>query len=102
MPDICPKCGLPTEVCVCQTLERATESKILVYTKKTKFHKLVTVVDGLPAAEAESTAKSLKRILACGGTSRNSVIELQGNHVDAAKRALISIGYNPNSIDTSG
>lgn len=101
MADICAKCGLPVEICVCQTLERETESKILVYTKKAKFRKFVTVVEGLPQGEVESTAKSLKRILACGGTSKDALIELQGNHLEATRKALVSIGYKDSSIDVT-
>lgn len=101
MPDICPKCGLPLELCVCNVLERETETKIKVYTKKAKFDKLVTVVEGISPDEIERTAKSLKRALACGGTFRESFIELQGDHKLAAKRALESIGYKPESIDVS-
>jgi translation initiation factor 1 len=101
MPDICPKCGLPLEICVCNVLERETETKIRVYTKKAKFDKFVTVVEGISQDELEKTAKNLKRILACGGTSKNNVIELQGEHKMAAKKALISIGYKDSSIDAS-
>lgn len=101
MPDICPKCGLPLEICVCNVLERETETKIRVYTKKAKFDKFVTVVEGIGPDELEKTAKNLKRILACGGTSKNNVIELQGEHKLATKKALISIGYKDSSIETS-
>lgn len=101
MADICPKCGLPLELCVCNVLDRETETKIRVYTKKAKFNKLMTVVEGINTDEIEKTAKSLKRILACGGTYRDNSIELQGAHKEAAKKALISIGYRSESIDIS-
>ena len=64
MADICPKCGLPTELCVCNVLDRETETKIKVYTKKAKFDKYVTVVEGINPDEIDRTTKSLKRILA--------------------------------------
>jgi translation initiation factor 1 len=99
MADICPKCGLPLEICVCRTLEREGESKIIIYIKKSKFNKFVTVVEGLTPAEAENTAKNLKRLLACGGTCRDSMIELQGKHRDQAKAALIKIGYKDSIIE---
>ena len=69
MADICPNCGLPKELCVCNILDRETESKIKVFTKKAKFDKYVTVVEGISLDEIDKTAKSLKRILACGGTA---------------------------------
>ncbi len=101
MPDICPKCGLPKELCVCTVLEKETENKIKVYTKKAKFDKYVTVVEGISQEDVERTAKSLKRVLACGGTSKGAVIELQGEHKDAAKKALVGIGYREENIDVA-
>lgn len=101
MADICPRCGLPTEICVCNILDRETETKIKVYTKKAKFDKYVTIVEGISPDEIERTAKSLKRILACGGTYKDNTIELQGEHKDKTKKALISIGYKDNNIDVS-
>lgn len=99
MADICPKCGLPLEICVCRTLEREAESKIVIYTKKSKFNKFVTIIEGLAPAEAENTAKNLKHMLACGGTFRENAIELQGKHKDDAKKALIKIGYKDSIIE---
>lgn len=99
MADICPKCGLPIELCVCNVLDRETETKITVYTKKAKFRKYVTVVEGINPDDIERTTKSLKRILACGGTSKDNVIELQGEHKEATKKALISIGYKESNVD---
>jgi translation initiation factor 1 len=99
MADVCPNCGLPKELCVCNILERETESKIKVYTKKAKFDKYITVVEGIGLDEIDKTAKSLKRILACGGTAKGNLIELQGEHKDQAKRALVSIGYRESSIE---
>lgn len=101
MPDICPNCGLPKELCVCNILDRETESKIKVYLKKAKFDKYLTVVEGISTDELSKTAKSLKRILACGGTAKGSVIELQGEHKEQAKKALVSIGYRESSIEVS-
>lgn len=99
MADICPRCGLPTELCVCNVLDRETETKIKVFTKKAKFDKYVTVVEGINPDEIDRTTKSLKRILACGGTNKDNVIELQGEHKQATKKALISIGYKESNVD---
>ena len=99
MPEICPKCGLPKDICVCSVLDRETESKIKVYTKKAKFDKIMTVVEGINSDELERTAKNLKQKLACGGTSKDGVIELQGKHKDDAKRALVDMGYREDIID---
>ncbi|MCL5008279.1 MAG: stress response translation initiation inhibitor YciH [Candidatus Marsarchaeota archaeon] len=101
MPDICPKCGLPKEICVCDVLNKETNRRIKVYTEKKKFRKYMTVVSGLSGDEMDKTAKELKRILACGGTSKNGMIELQGEHKDAVKKALLGLGYPEESVDVA-
>ncbi len=101
MPDICPKCGLPKEICVCDVLNKETNRKIKVYTERKKFKKYMTVVSGLSGDEMDKTAKELKRILACGGTSKNGIIELQGEHKEAVKKALLTLGYPEDSIDAA-
>ena len=101
MADICPKCGLPKEICVCDILDRETNRRIKVYTEKKKFRKFMTIVEGLTGDELDKTAKELKRVLACGGTSKNGVIELQGNHKNNVKKALLSMGYQEDVIEVS-
>ncbi|MGC8572309.1 MAG: stress response translation initiation inhibitor YciH [Candidatus Micrarchaeia archaeon] len=99
MSDTCPKCGLPLELCVCKVLDRETESKIKVYIKKAKFKKFLTVVEGIDQSSIEKTTKELKRALACGGTIKDGLIELQGEHKDAVKKILVNLGYKNDNID---
>ncbi|MGC8651843.1 MAG: stress response translation initiation inhibitor YciH [Candidatus Micrarchaeia archaeon] len=99
MAEICPRCGLPKDLCVCDVLDKETETKIKIFAKKAKFNKLVTIVEGIPAEDIERTTKSLKRILACGGTSKDGYIELQGEHKLNTKNALVSIGYKDANIE---
>lgn len=101
MADMCPTCGLPLELCVCKVLDRETEGKIRITTKNTKFHKVVTVVEGINADEIERTTKELKRALACGGTTRGSSIELQGEHRESTRKALAQLGYKESNIDVA-
>ena len=101
MAEICPKCGLPKELCVCDVLDRETSRKIKVRKEKKKFDKYMTIVEGLTGDELTKTTVDLKHILACGGTSKNGVIELQGDHKEAVKKALISLGFPETSIDAS-
>ncbi len=101
MSDICPRCGLPKELCVCDVLDKEIESRIKVYTKKAKFNKVVTVVEGLNPDDIDNALRNLKKTLACGGTSRDNVIELQGDHKTKVKRVLIDMGYKDTSIDVA-
>lgn len=101
MADTCPRCGLPLELCVCKVLDRETESKIRVYAKKAKFDKMMTVIEGINQDEIDRTTKELKKALACGGTSRDGAIELQGEHKQAVKKALAKLGYKEANIDVT-
>lgn len=99
MAEMCPRCGLPKEICVCDILDREATRRIKVYLEKAKFKKFMTVVDGLTGDELEKTAKFLKNKLACGGTYKHGVIELQGEHKEEVKKALVGMGYAESSID---
>ena len=43
----------------------------------------VTIVNGLGANEIDATGKELRRRCGTGGTTKNGVVELQGDHRDA-------------------
>jgi len=99
MTEICPRCGLPKELCVCDILDREATKRIKVYVEKAKFNKLMTVVEGLAGEELDKTTKMLKSKLSCGGTDKNGVIQLQGDHKEEVKKALLELGYPESSID---
>jgi translation initiation factor 1 len=95
--DICPNCGLPTEACICNELQKAKQ-KIKIKRLTRKFGKYVTEVSGIDK-QVKEIAKRLKEELACGGTVKNKVIELQGDHVKKVKEKLINIGFEENNIE---
>jgi len=99
MGEICPKCGLPKEICACEALERAGVKRIKVYSTKKKFGKLVTLIEGLEESELDKITKELKRSLACGGTSKEGIIFLQGEHREKIRGLLKRMGYPEDSID---
>jgi len=96
----CPRCGLPQELCVCDEMTRVGQ-KIKVRGDKRRYGKYVTVIEGFENVDVGKVAKDLKRKLACGGTSKNDIIELQGNHVNRLKDVLIDMGFSENMIDVS-
>jgi|SRR3989338_3104150 len=96
--DICPKCGLPLQACVCEEIAK-TEQRIQVKTEKKRFGKITTLISGLQGVELKTIAKSLKQELACGGTVKDSVIELQGNHIKNIKKALGKLGFSEDLIE---
>lgn len=96
--NICPKCGLPLQACVCEKIAK-TEQRIQVTTEKKKFGKVITVISGFQGVNLKSIAKDLKHTLACGGTVKENNIELQGDHLNKAKEALIKLGFSQDSIE---
>ena len=96
--EICPKCGLPLQACVCEQIVKSSQ-KIQVTMDKRKFGKPVTIVTGFESGiDIKKTTKSLKNELACGGTCKDNVIELQGNHLDKVKSILVELGFDKDSI----
>lgn len=99
MTEVCPKCGLAKELCICETIEREAQ-KIRIYTEKRKFGKLTTIVEGI-TENAKEIASQLKQKLACGGTFKNNRIELQGDHKNKIKDILVKLGYEEEQIELS-
>ena len=99
--DKCPKCGMLLDLCVCEILDKQGVAKIRVYSTKKKFKKLVTIIEGIDKAQLESTSKALKHKLACGGTAKEGVIILQGDHKRRAAEALKALGYPQENIEVS-
>lgn len=96
--DICPKCGLPLQACVCEEITK-TEQRIQITTEKKKFGKLITVISGFQGVDMKTLAKSLKQEMACGGTVKGNTVELQGDHTKTAKKALVKFGFSENLIE---
>ncbi len=101
MSNVCPKCGLAKELCVCETLAKE-EQRIRVRCVKRRFGKLITLIEDIdPSINLKDVAKKLKSKLACGGTVKGGVIELQGDHTRKAKEELIKLGFNANTIEAT-
>lgn len=95
--NVCPKCGLPLEACICKELSK-TKQKIKIERVKRRFGKIVTIVSGIED-DTKEIAKKLKEELACGGTVKNNIIELQGEHAKKVREKLIALGFNEENID---
>ena len=48
--------------------------------------------------ELKEIAKNLKEKLACGGTIKDRIIELQGNHKKQVRPILVKLGFPADSI----
>jgi len=102
MSDICVTCGLPQELCVCETI--AKENQVIkIYTDRKKFGKRYTIIEGIDEKEIDlkDLCKQLKSAFACGGTAKEGRIELQGEHKRKVEEKLIKIGFSQESIQVS-
>ena len=96
--EICPKCGLPKQACVCEQIVKSSQ-KIKITTDKKRYGKIVTVVTGFEGdVDVKKIAKALKNELACGGTHKDGVIELQGDHRRKIKELLVKLGFEEESV----
>lgn len=102
MNEVCQKCGLVKELCVCETIAKEGQ-RIVVKAIKRKFGKLTTVIDGINSKDIDlkEIAKKLKTKLACGGTVKGGAIELQGDHRQKVKEELVKMGFAKETIDTA-
>jgi len=100
MSDICVKCGLPKELCVCESIAREAQT-IKVFIEKRKFGKRYTIIKGITDKNIslQDLTKELKHKLACGGTTKDGKIELQGDHIHSVRDVLIKMGFSPGTID---
>ena len=95
---MCPRCGMPASDCACQTHQHSARGDGTVRVgRQTKGRKGkgVTVVTGVPLGDAElkQLARELKQKCGSGGTVRDGVIEIQGDHRDALVADLASRGW---------
>ena len=97
--NICNTCGLPKELCVCESIAKESQQITIMLVKK-KFGKKNTVVEGIDTKQIDlkDLTKKLKNMLACGGTFKDGKIELQGEHISKVREELIKLGFPPETI----
>lgn len=96
--EICLKCGLPKEACVCDKIAKGSQH-IKVTTEKKRYGKYVTLVSGLSGVDVKEIAKALKNELACGGTYKNDMIELQGDHTKKIRPIFVKLGFESSLLE---
>jgi translation initiation factor 1 len=95
---MCPECRQPVAQCICRAAPPPPPGDGMVrVSRETKGRagKGVTLVKGLPLAPIELVAlgKQLKAACGSGGTVKDGVIEVQGDHVERVMAALVAQGY---------
>jgi translation initiation factor 1 len=96
---MCPACRLPKARCVCRqnAAPRPAGDGIVRVSRETAHRggKAVTVVRGLEleAAGLAQLAKQLKAVCGAGGTVKDGVIEVQGDHCERVIDTLRKQGH---------
>ena len=100
MSEICPVCGLPKELCVCEEIAME-EQQIRIYTTRRRFGKLMTILEGIDRKDIDlkDLCTQLKTKCACGGTVKDGRIELQGDQKRRALTILVKMGYSEDMTD---
>ena len=98
---MCPDCRQPVTSCICKAQAQAqhlskTDGVVRVSLQtKGRGGKSVTLVKGLPldAEGLAALAKQLRNACGSGGTVKDGVVEVQGDHVATVMAALQKQSY---------
>lgn len=95
---MCPTCRHPVAACMCRAAAAAPAGDGIVrVSRETKGRggKAVTLVRGvpLPAAPLAELGKRLRSACGAGGTLKDGVLEVQGDHVARVMEVLQREGY---------
>lgn len=93
----CPDCSQPVDACICKQTVVPAGDGIARVRRETKGRggKTVTTVSGVPLAEdaLKDLAKALKQRCGTGGSLKDGVIEIQGDHVELLLAELVKKGF---------
>lgn len=96
---MCPACRQPLAQCVCKAKAAPVGDGVVRVSRQTKGRggKSVTLVKGLAldAAALALLGKQLRTACGSGGTVKDGVIEIQGDHCELVMEALRKQGHNP-------
>lgn len=96
---MCPQCrrSVPSCTCAAQPTGAPAASGPIRVSRESKGRggKTVTLVRGLPlaAAELEALGKQLRSHCGSGGTVKDGVLEVQGDHCERVLAWLLAQGY---------
>jgi translation initiation factor 1 len=96
--NLCPNCRRAVRECVCPKGAPGAAGPVAIRVgreTKGRAGKGVTTIIGLPLplSEIEALATQLKKRCGSGGTVREGVIEIQGDHRDTVVAALAKLGW---------
>jgi len=94
---MCPDCRRPLAQCACKARTAILGDGVIRVSRQTKGRggKCVTIVKGLPldAIALAALGKQLRTACGSGGTVKDGVIEIQGDHCELVIAALAKHGH---------
>ena len=94
--ETCPVCDKPVSECECHSEVRSAEDGQVVTIKKAvkgRRGKTVTTISNVNR-ETKRIQKELQRLCGAGGTIKNGIIEIQGDHRSKIRDYLEGKGMN--------
>jgi len=100
MAVICNTCGLPDDLCACGDLDKDS-TNIVIRLETRRFRKKGTMIEGIDPKlnNLDNVVRKLKKKYACGGTTKEDYIFLQGDHRDTIKETLVELGFSEGTIE---
>ncbi len=91
--------GLPKDLFDITNITKE-QQKIKIEVKRIRFKKMMTIISGIDdKQQAKELGKEMKQKFACGGTVKDGIIEIQGDHKNKLKEFLIKKGYKEDLIE---
>jgi len=94
---MCPDCRQPVSGCACKAAPAVKGDGVVRVSRQSKGRggKTVTLVKGLAldAAALAALGKALRSACGSGGTVKDGVIEIQGDHCGLVLDTLVKQGY---------
>jgi len=96
--NMCPTCSKQIKKCTCRNINKTKKTDGIIRvgrSTKGRKGKGVTIITGLPipANDLKNLTKKLKQRIGAGGTVKNGMIEIQGDHRSIVVEELKKIGY---------
>lgn len=96
---MCPACRKPVSACECKARAAVKGDGVVRVSLQTKGRggKSVTIVKGLAldATQLAQLGKQLRTACGSGGTVKDGVIEVQGEHCELIMETLRKLGHQP-------
>jgi translation initiation factor 1 len=98
----CERCQQLATDCDCPPIEEAPEphvapekQRLRIAVEKRRKGKKVTAIHGLegPDSQRKELLTTLKTACGSGGTDKDGVLEIQGDHVEVVREHLRGLGY---------